>query len=47
MKRIIFTAALLAFALPLTTLAAQDEAQRQVTQRLMEQKQKLSAAEKA
>ena len=48
MKRIIATAALLAFAaLPLTTLAGQDEAQRQMTQRLMEQKQKLAAAEKA
>ena len=48
MKRIIVTAALFAFAaLPLATLAAQDEAQRQVTQRLVEQKQKLAAAENA
>ena len=48
MKRIIATAALLAFGtLPLTTLAAQDESQRQMTQRLMEQKQKLATADKA
>jgi len=48
MKRIIATAALLAFVtLPLAALAAQDEVQRQITQRLMEQKQLLAAAEKA
>ena len=48
MKRIIATAALLAFAaLPLTTLAAQDEAQRMMTQQLIKQKQILAAAEKA
>jgi hypothetical protein len=48
MKRMIATAALLAFtALPLTMFAGQDEGQRQMTQRLMEQKQQLAAVEKA
>jgi uncharacterized protein YicC (UPF0701 family) len=32
---------------PLASLAAQDEAQRQITQRLQEQKQQLAAASKA
>ena len=48
MKRLIAALALLAFAaVPLATFAAQDEAQRQVTQRLQDQKLKLAAAEKA
>ncbi len=48
MKHLIATAALIAFAaVPLATFAAQDEAQRQITQRLQEQKLKLAAAEKA
>jgi leucyl aminopeptidase (aminopeptidase T) len=48
MKRIITTLALMAFAaVPLATFAAQDESQRQVTQRLQEQKQQLAAIEKA
>ena len=48
MKRLIATVAVIAFAAaPLATLAAQDEAQRQITQRLQEQKLKLVAAEKA
>ena len=48
MKRFITTAALIAFAaIPLSSLAAQDEGQRLITQRLQEQKLKLAAAEKA
>jgi ABC-type transporter MlaC component len=48
MKHPIATVALIAFAaVPLATFAAQDEAQRQITQRLQEQKVKLVAAEKA
>jgi len=48
MKHLIATMALIAFAaVPLAAFAAQDEAQRQITQRLQEQKQKLAAAEKA
>ena len=48
MKHLIATLALIAFAaVPLATFAGQDEAQRQVTQRLQEQKLKLAAAEKA
>jgi hypothetical protein len=49
LKRILIaTVALIAFAAaPLATLAAQDEGQRQITQRLQEQKLKLVAAEKA
>ena len=48
MKHLIATAALIALAaVPLATFAAQDEAQRQITQRLQEQKLKLAAAEKA
>ena len=48
MKTIIVTAALISFAAaPLAAFAGQDEAQRQITQRLQEQKQKLGAAEKA
>lgn len=47
MKRLITTAALIAIAVSLPALAAQDEAQRLVTQRLQEQKLKLAAAEKA
>ena len=48
MKHLIATVALIAFAaVPLATFAGQDEAQRQVTQRLQEQKLKLAAAEKA
>ena len=48
MKRIIATVALLAFAaLPLASLAGQDETQRLATQQLMQAKQKLAAAEKA
>jgi Ni/Co efflux regulator RcnB len=48
MKRLITTLALIAFAaVPLATSAAQDESQRQMTQRLMEQKQQLAAIEKA
>jgi uncharacterized phage-associated protein len=47
MKRFVATAALLAFAaFPLASSAAQDEAQRQITQRLQEQQLKLAAAEK-
>jgi leucyl aminopeptidase (aminopeptidase T) len=48
MKHFIATAALIAFAaVPLASFAGQDEAQRQITQRLQEQKMKLAAAEKA
>ena len=48
MTHLIATLALIAFAaVPLTTFAGQDEAQRQVTQHLQEQKLKLAAAEKA
>ena len=48
MKHIIATMALIALAaVPLAAFAAQDEAQRQITQRLQEQQQKLGAAEKA
>lgn len=48
MKHFIATAALIAFAAaPLASFAGQDEAKRQITQRLHEQKQKLAAAEKA
>ena len=48
MKRFITTVALIAFAaIPLSSLAAQDEGQRLITQRLQEQKLKLAAAEKA
>ncbi|MBK6805000.1 MAG: hypothetical protein IPG84_09140 [Betaproteobacteria bacterium] len=48
MKRFITTAALIAFAaIPLSSLAGQDEGQRLITQRLQEQKLKLAAAEKA
>jgi hypothetical protein len=48
MKHLIATVALIAFAaVPLATFAGQDEAQRQITQRLQEQKLKLAAAEKA
>jgi Flp pilus assembly protein TadB len=48
MKYFVATAALIVFAaIPLATFAAQDEAQRQITQRLQEQKLKLAAAEKA
>ena len=47
-KRLIAILALIAAAaVPLATLASQDEAQRQITQRLQEQKLKLAAAEKA
>jgi len=48
MKRLITTLALIAFAaIPLATFAGQDESQRQVTQRLQEQKMQLAAIEKA
>ena len=48
MKHLIATAALMALAaVPLAAFAGQDEAQRQITQRLQEQKLKLAAAEKA
>ena len=48
MKRLITTAALIAIGtLSLPALAGQDEGQRLITQRLQEQKLKLSAAEKA
>ena len=48
MKHILATVALFAFAaLSVTAFAAQDEAQRQMTQRLMQQKQLLAAAEAA
>jgi Flp pilus assembly protein TadB len=48
MKHLIATVALIALAaVPLATFAGQDEAQRQITQRLQEQKLKLAAAEKA
>ena len=48
MKHLIAIVALIAFAaVPLATFAAQDDAQRQITQRLQEQKLKLAAAEKA
>ena len=47
-KRLIAILALVAAAtVPLSSLAAQDEAQRQITQRLQEQKLKLAAAESA
>ena len=48
MKHVVATLALIALAaVSLTTFAAQDDAQRQITQRLQEQKLKLAAAEKA
>ena len=48
MKHLIATVALIVIAaVPLAAFAGQDEAQRQVTQRLQEQKVKLAAAEKA
>ena len=48
MKRFITTLALIAIAaVPLASFAAQDESQRQVTQRLLEQKAQLAAIEKA
>lgn len=48
MTRLIAALALIAFAaVPIATFAAQDEGQRQITQRLQEQKLKLGAAEKA
>lgn len=48
MKRLIAAVALIAFAaVPFAAYAGQDEAQRQITQRLQEQKLKLAAAEKA
>ena len=48
MKQLITTLALVAFAaLPLATFAAQDESQRQMTQRLLEQKAQLAGIEKA
>ena len=48
MKHLIATVALIALAaVPLATFAGQDEAQRQITQRLQEQKLKLPAAEHA
>ena len=47
MKRLIAAVALIAFAaVPFAAFAGQDEAQRQITQRLQEQKLKLVAAEK-
>ena len=48
MKYLIATVAMVAItAAPLATFAGQDEAQRQITQRLQEQKLKLTAAERA
>ena len=48
MKHLTAIVTLIAFAaFPLATFAAQDESQRQITQRLQEQKVKLAAAEKA
>ena len=48
MKHLIATVMLIAFvAVPFGAFAGQDEAQRQITQRLSEQKLKLAAAEKA
>jgi len=48
MRNLIATVALIAFAItPFAAFAGQDEAQRQITQRLQEQKLKLVAAEKA
>jgi ABC-type transporter MlaC component len=48
MKHLVTIAALAAFAaIPLATFAAQDEAQRQITQQLAQEKLKLTAAEKA
>ena len=48
MRKLITTLALIAFAVvPLAALAGQDEAQRQITQRLQEQKLKLAAVERA
>ena len=48
MKHLIAAVALVALAAaPLAAFAGQDEAQRQITQRLQEQKLKLAAAEKA
>lgn len=48
MKQLIATIALVAFAaVPVTTFAAQDESQRQITQRLQQQQLQLAAAEKA
>ena len=47
-KHFVGTAALMMFAaIPLATSAAQDEAQRQITQQLAQEKLKLTAAEKA
>ena len=47
-RTVIVTAALsMLAAVPLASLAGQDESQRQITQRLQEQKLKLGAAEKA
>ena len=48
MKNLIATVALIAIAaFPLVTFAAQDEMQRQITQRLQEQKKQPAAIEKA
>ena len=48
MKRLIATAVLLAFAgIPFAAYAGPDEAQRQIVQRLQQQKLQLAAAEKA
>ena len=48
MKHLIATAALIAFAaIPIASFAAQDESQRQITQRLQQQKFQLAAIEKA
>lgn len=48
MKRILITVALIALAsAPVASFAGQDEAQRQITQRLQEQKLQLAAAAKA
>ena len=48
MKHLIATVMLIAFAaVPFAAFAGQDEAQRQITQRLQEQKKQLAAIEKA
>lgn len=48
MKQFATTGALMMFsAIPLATFAAQDEAQRQITQQLAQEKLKLAAAEQA
>jgi len=48
MKHLIATAALIAFAaIPIASFAAQDESQRQITQRLQQQQVQLAAAQKA